>query len=147
MLPRHCQAPGSMQHEHEVLRRPVPVPVTTYPAVSSPSLTCMSLKKCSRYHCNSSYWLSRAIWTAGGITFDGLPDVIQRSAIENLINNVVSPNRAYAPVAAFSFRDPKIRAPSFTQFLFGCDIEQHKHQTLVVRTFIELTSIGAWSMR
>src|SRR5258706_4411745 len=47
----------------------------------------------------------------------------------NLINSVESPNWVYAPVVAFSFRDPKIRTPSFTQFLFGCDVEQHKHQT------------------
>ena len=47
----------------------------------------------------------------------------------NLINSIESQNRVYAPVAAFSFRDPKIRTPSFTQFLFGCEVEHHKHQT------------------
>jgi hypothetical protein len=46
----------------------------------------------------------------------------------SLINNVDSPERPHAPVAAFSFRDPKVRTPSFTQFLFGCDVELYKHQ-------------------
>lgn len=63
-----------------------------------------------------------------------------------LISKVDSPNGARAPVTAFSFRDAKIRPPSFTQFLLGCEVEHNKHKLFAARTFTELTSVDVWLM-
>lgn len=64
-----------------------------------------------------------------------------------LFNKVDSPGAMHTPVAAFSFGGPKVRPPSFTQFLFICDVGIPSIKIFAVRTFIELTSVGAWLIK